>query len=155
MSERDKYIDQIKTTIPERDVLEAIAEEATEVAKAALKMIRAHELSQNKTPIKPYEALDNLQEEIADLFITLDVWGLDFNDALDAAAQSWKWKRWAKRLAVENMQEKSEEENDGTKPEAAGSGMTHWYVCGKCKLEINLYDKYCHECGEKIKWPKR
>ena len=112
MSERDKYIAEIVTTIPERDVLEAIAEEATEVAKAALKMIRAHELSQNKTPIKPYEALDNLQEEIADLFITLDVWGLDFNDALDAAAQSWKWKRWAKRLAMENMQEKSEEESN-------------------------------------------
>ena len=31
-------------------------------------------------------------------------------------------------------------------------GKTHWYVCGECKSPINPGDRYCHECGQAVKW---
>ena len=31
-------------------------------------------------------------------------------------------------------------------------GRTHWYVCGGCKTPINQGDRFCHECGRKMKW---
>ena len=27
-----------------------------------------------------------------------------------------------------------------------------WYECKACGAEIRIADKYCHECGRKIKW---
>lgn len=27
-----------------------------------------------------------------------------------------------------------------------------WYLCGVCSAGILKGDKYCHECGTKIKW---
>lgn len=31
-------------------------------------------------------------------------------------------------------------------------GMDFWYNCGSCKAEILKNDKYCHECGQAVKW---
>lgn len=31
-------------------------------------------------------------------------------------------------------------------------GMDFWYNCGSCKAEISENDKYCHECGQAVKW---
>ena len=31
-----------------------------------------------------------------------------------------------------------------------GNG-TWWYVCGMCNTAINPNDKFCHECGKKVK----
>ena len=42
--------------------------------------------------------------------------------------------------------------NEPVKPEREGSGITWWYVCGSCRTVINPNDKYCHECGRKVKW---
>ena len=36
--------------------------------------------------------------------------------------------------------------------EHSGSGVTWWNVCGNCKTAINPNDKFCHECGRRIKW---
>ena len=27
-----------------------------------------------------------------------------------------------------------------------------WWVCGECHTTINTGDKFCRECGRKIKW---
>jgi hypothetical protein len=45
-------------------------------------------------------------------------------------------------------------EQDAVEPEKgfSGSGVTWWYVCGNCKTAINPNDKYCHECGQAVKW---
>lgn len=32
------------------------------------------------------------------------------------------------------------------------NGMDFWYNCGSCKTEILENDKYCHECGQAVKW---
>lgn len=36
--------------------------------------------------------------------------------------------------------------------ELEGGGHNWWYVCGECHSNLNTYDKYCHECGRKIKY---
>lgn len=40
-----------------------------------------------------------------------------------------------------------------TEPEYEGdSRATWWYVCGECRTSIDPRDKYCRECGRKIRW---
>ena len=45
-------------------------------------------------------------------------------------------------------------EQEPVKPERehSGGGVTWWNVCGACRTAINPNDKYCHECGRKVKW---
>ena len=31
-------------------------------------------------------------------------------------------------------------------------GLMHWWACGNCQAPINPEDKFCHECGRKVKW---
>lgn len=46
----------------------------------------------------------------------------------------------------------------GKKPveaEIEGGGSTWWYVCGECHTAIDRRDKYCRECGTRIRWEGR
>lgn len=43
----------------------------------------------------------------------------------------------------------------GKKPveaEIEGGGSAWWYVCGECHTAIDTKDKYCRECGTRIRW---
>ena len=33
-----------------------------------------------------------------------------------------------------------------------GSGVSWWYICGKCNAALNPKDAYCSRCGRKVKW---
>ena len=66
MKEHIKYI-QINLT--ERELLEQLAEEAAELGQAALKLIRAKELSNNPTPVDIDTAAANLLEEMKDVYL--------------------------------------------------------------------------------------
>lgn len=50
--------------------LEALAEEASELSKAALKLARIYR-NENPTPVTRQEATDNLNEEIADVLVCI------------------------------------------------------------------------------------
>ena len=50
-----------------------MAEEADELGKAALKVIRAEGLSDNPTPISLHEAIRNFYEEFQDVLIAMRV----------------------------------------------------------------------------------
>ena len=44
-------------------------------------------------------------------------------------------------------------EQEPVEPEIqTGSGVSWWYICGNCKTALNPKDKFCHECGRRIKW---
>ena len=45
-------------------------------------------------------------------------------------------------------------EQEAVRPERqhSGGGTTWWNVCGNCRTAINPNDKYCYECGRRIKW---
>lgn len=84
----------ILSVLDERTLLEQLAEEASELAQAALKLIRAAEYSNNPTPITLQEAEVNLDEELHDFLAVASLLGIiDYNDD-----ENPKWKRWAERL---------------------------------------------------------
>lgn len=84
----------IRDVLSERTLLEQLAEEASELAQAALKLIRAAEYSNNPTPITLQEAEVNLDEELHDVLAVASLLGLiDYDDD-----ENPKWKRWAERL---------------------------------------------------------
>lgn len=61
MTDNEKYIKYIRKNLSEREILEQLAEEASELSQAALKAIRALKLSSNPTPLSCLEASDNLK----------------------------------------------------------------------------------------------
>ena len=108
MSDYEKYRNFLIGKLDERTLLEQLAEEASELAQAALKLIRAKGLSNNVTPKTEHEVIQNIVEEMRDrtIFITL----LCYKDKKLLAAvfnsedveNSPKWKRWAERLGYKD-----------------------------------------------------
>lgn len=94
-------IDYITKHLSECDILCQIAEEASELAKAALKLKRAIE-GTNPTPVTKKEAIENLVEEIADINLCIDIIESKFDDGfpLDLEIETIiiKADRWCKRL---------------------------------------------------------
>jgi len=50
------------------------------------------------------------------------------------------------RQAAENLQQ------DPVDAELEGGGSTWWHVCEECHGTIDTKDKYCRECGRRIRW---
>ena len=84
---------QIKDYISQSEILAQLAEEAAELAQAALKLRRAMN-GMNPTPVGFSEAYNNLIEEYSD--VTLCIRELDMNYSPDIIEK--KTKRWIKRL---------------------------------------------------------
>lgn len=100
----DSY--QLISDLPDRDLLEQLAEESAELSQAALKLIRAHGMSQNPTPISEDKALASLKEKANDVLIILVILGL----ADQSAVHDWrKLVRWADR--IQEAEEKKEAAN--------------------------------------------
>ena len=95
----NKYAEYVKNTLPARDLLEQLAEECNELSKASLKLIRAHGLSENTTPISNVEAYDNFIEEQKDVISAL--WLLTRDENYKFIDNYEKYVRWAKRLGYE------------------------------------------------------
>ena len=84
----------ILSVLDARTLLEQLAEEASELAQAALKLIRAAGYSNNPTPITLQEAQVSLDEELHDVLAVASLLGIiDYDDD-----ENPKWKRWAERL---------------------------------------------------------
>ena len=87
----------IKDKIPVTELLAGLAEEATELAQAALKLRRVFD-GTNPTPVTEVEATDRLYEEIADTALYLDM--LDYNHQTIEQLKEEKLRRWEKRLGL-------------------------------------------------------
>lgn len=59
----NEYAKYVREELASRDMLEQVAEEASELSQAALKLIRAYKLSGNPTPMDSGEAVKNFCEE--------------------------------------------------------------------------------------------
>ena len=112
MSNYKNYRDYILDKLDERTLLEQLAEEASELSQAALKLIRAKALSNNVSPKTEQEALLALAEEMVDCSIVIDLlceknWEIvgtireNILARSDDIKTSPKWKRWAERLGYE------------------------------------------------------
>ena len=91
----------IRGNISRYDLLCQLAEEASELAKAALKLIRA-EGSTTPTPVTVEDAESDLLEEVADVMLVLDVLDIDVLDLEFDFAKEKKLKRWCQRLEDRN-----------------------------------------------------
>ena len=89
--------EEIREKISREELLAQLAEEAAELAKAALKYRRILD-GTNPTPISRTEAFDHLIEEIADVRLVVSVLDMDkYLPEYDAIAIR-KTLRWVKRL---------------------------------------------------------
>lgn len=93
---RHNEADLVRMGLSPRDLLEAMAEEGSELSQAALKCIRAEGLNQNPTPTPVGEAWDNLVEELTDVCMVALAMGVMPDEA--TIKNSPKWKRWIKRI---------------------------------------------------------
>lgn len=105
LNEHAKYV---RDTLPTRDKLEQVAEEAAELSQAALKLIRAYGLSDNPTPTTCEQALSDFSEETQDLFCVLR---LVFTDSrweritnIDDYPKYRRWEDRMKRLGHKEVQ---------------------------------------------------
>ena len=92
----NKYSEYVRDTLPDRDLLEQLAEECNELSKASLKLIRPLKLNKNATPISKVEAYDKFIEEQKDVISVL--WLLTNSDRYAYIDGYPKMERWAKRL---------------------------------------------------------
>lgn len=107
MSNYKNYRDYILDKLDERTLLEQLAEEASELSQAALKLIRAKGLSENVTPKTEDGVMQNLAEEMMDCSIVMALLSLKDKKIRTAVhhsegvSENLKWKRWAERLGYE------------------------------------------------------
>lgn len=83
--------------LSQAELLAMLAEEATELAHAALKLRRVYD-GNNPTPVTQSEAIANLKEEIADVKLIISVLGFDQNRMETSMIQGEKLARWINRL---------------------------------------------------------
>ena len=93
-------VDYIANNISELAVLMALAEEASELSKAAMKYARAKGLLDNPTPISVEQAEADLIEEYNDLLICVGVLNKmpSLTICVDVDLRKRKCRRWAERI---------------------------------------------------------
>lgn len=95
----NEYAKYVRDTLPTRDKLEQVAEEAAELSQAALKLIRAFGMSGNPTPTTSEQALEAFREEAQDLLCVLR---LVFTDSawerITNIDDYPKYRRWTRRI---------------------------------------------------------
>lgn len=92
----NEYKKIVQETLTERDLLEQLAEEAAELCQAALKLIRASGMNNNVTPVTREQAAEAVFEELNDVLIVAEALGIFLGDH---KMDSYKWQRWAERVA--------------------------------------------------------
>ena len=95
--EEVNMIEYIREKLTTEELLAQLAEEATELAHAALKYRRVLD-GTNPTPATAEDAMANLQEEIADVRLVLELLYLTGKPE-QTAIMAHKLARWAGRLA--------------------------------------------------------
>jgi NTP pyrophosphatase (non-canonical NTP hydrolase) len=84
----------IKERIPVCELLAGLAEEAAELAQAALKLRRCYD-GTNPTPADPDRQYECLLEEIGDVELYIDQLSINrpvINDYKAAKLERWKWR---------------------------------------------------------------
>ena len=98
-------IEFIRENLSQEELLTQLAEECSELSKAALKLRRVYN-GENPTPIRRDDAFDNVIEEIADVYLCIAVLGLDepFHQRKICKIMEAKTDRWAQRLKAKQIE---------------------------------------------------
>lgn len=95
--------DYIRENVPAAELLAQLAEEATELGHAALKLRRVID-GKNPTPVTFDEAFANLNEEIGDILLCLETLGLPVEVRAYRKDMDAKLERWVRRLKGESQE---------------------------------------------------
>lgn len=141
---KEELTSYISQTLDKRTLWEQLAEKSSELAKAALKYIRAAGYSNNPTPISERQAMENVEEELRDTLHVCSILRLVSN--VDVNEQ--KLKRWVRRIKGE-----SDTPEEETLVEKTGTYMcpAAIYKCSYCGKLITEPVNYCTYCGRKVK----
>lgn len=92
-------IEYIRENLSQEELLTQLAEECAELSKAALKLRRVYN-GDNPTPVRKPDAFDNVIEEIADVYLSIAVLGLDREPHIYKICKIMesKTRRWEQRL---------------------------------------------------------
>lgn len=90
-------LNYIKENVSSKERFAQLAEEATELAKAALKYRRTLD-DENPTPMSTNEAFRNLIEEIDDIGLCLETLALMWRVKSNSLQREQKLNRWVERL---------------------------------------------------------
>lgn len=90
-------IEYIREHLSQEELLCQLAEEASELVQAALKVVRILN-GNNPTPVSEQEAYKNLSEEIVDISVCLAVLGFCKIDPEGDTRFDKKLNRWCERL---------------------------------------------------------
>ena len=90
-------MDQIKINLPETEILSQLAEEAAELAQAALKLRRAID-KRNPTPMSEGRARASLYEEYGDVLNCMDQLRTDYWMENAELVRREKMRRWVEGL---------------------------------------------------------
>lgn len=134
----------IQQTLDDRTLWEQLAEEGTELSKAALKFIRAAGYSNNPTPISAAQAFADVKEELQDVLHVCSILGLIDNVEVDKE----KLKRWVRRIKGEGDTPKGETLTKQTGDYAFTAAI---YQCSHCSCISIEPVNYCTHCGRKVK----
>lgn len=90
-------IEYIREQLPVEELLAMLAEEAAELAHAALKLRRVYD-GTNPTPVRASDAFAALREELADVRLCARVLGLNQSQVEQDKIIDRKLTRWCERL---------------------------------------------------------
>lgn len=90
---------EIIDKVGESAILEQLAEECAELAKAALKLSRVMR-KENPTPVTVNDAFDNLVEEIGDVRLLLRVTDFMCDGIPTQDMEEYKLQRWENRIKL-------------------------------------------------------
>lgn len=92
-----EMLNYVKENVDFKERLVQLAEEATELAQAALKYRRSWD-DENPTPVSPYVAFSNLLEEIDDVVLCIETLDVKGDISQRSYRRDRKLIRWVKRL---------------------------------------------------------
>lgn len=132
---------EIRDLLPETELLAQLAEEAAELAQAALKLRRAIE-GTNPTPKSVRKCREALREEYTDVVNV----GNELNLVVNEKQILWKDQRWKQRL------EEREQKADDSWSETYGSWiyLDGGIQCSKCGSRAEKPWIVCPHCGVKM-----
>lgn len=87
----------VKAELGREELLCQLAEEASELAQAALKLRRVYN-GKNPTPVTEKEALENLREEIADVWLAINSLEMNKDFMGYGKTMNKKTERWYNRI---------------------------------------------------------
>lgn len=112
MANKEQNLEYIRSRVPASELLTMLAEEAAELAQAALKYRRTL-VKGNPTPVSKESAYMNILEELGDIINCMEAMEIDITNPIIHAFRKSKIERWVERLHEEEQKKSAGAESKG------------------------------------------